>query len=39
MKTDQIRFSDAISSEQINGFRPNLHKSIVGRRLRVDYIW
>ena len=36
MKTDQIRFSDAISSEQMNGFRPNLHKSIVGRRLRVD---
>ena len=36
MKTDQIRFSDAISSEQMNGFWPNLHKSIVGRRLRVD---
>ena len=35
MKTDQIRFSDAISSEQVNGFWPNLHKSIVGRRLRV----
>ena len=31
MKTDQIRFSDAISSEQMNGFWPNLHKSIVGR--------
>ena len=36
MKTDQIRFSDAISSEQMNGFSPNLHKSIVGRRLKVD---
>ena len=36
MKTDQIRFSDAISSEQMNGFLANLHKSIVGRRLRVD---
>ena len=35
MKTDQIKFSDAISSEQMNGFGPNLHKNIVGKRLRV----
>ena len=34
MKTDQIRFSDAISSEQMNGFLTNLHKSIA--LLRVD---
>ena len=27
MKTDQIRFSDAISSKQMNRFCPNLHKS------------
>ena len=36
MKTDKIRFSDAISSEQMNGFLLNLHKSIVGRWLRVS---
>ena len=36
MKTDQIMFSDAMSSEQMNGFRQNWHKSIVGRRLKVD---
>ena len=38
MKTDQIRISDAISSEQIIGFELNLHKSIVEKRFRVDKI-
>ena len=31
-----ISFSDAISSEQIHGFRPNLHGNIVERRPRVE---
>ena len=31
-----ISFSDAISSELIHGFRPNLHGNIVERRPRVE---
>ena len=37
MKKVEISFSDVISSEQMHGFRPKLHKkNTVGRRPRVD---
>ena len=38
MKNVEISFSDAISSEQMHGFRQNLNRNIVWRSHRVDYI-
>ena len=38
MKNVQISFGDEPFSEQMDGFRPNLHRNILGRRPRVGYI-
>ena len=38
-KNVPLSFSDAISSEQMHGFRLNLHEHIVVSRPRVDWFW
>ena len=39
MKNLQISFSDAISTEPVDGFCANLHRNIVGPRPTHDLIW